>query len=176
MSQRNSRPLLLAALIINGFFAPACFATLIKNLTVQNSSQNGGTGDTYQICPGGSSCGTTTGFVGGATQYVDRTYEINPALPSTVNGQMFIMTADSDKNADAGSSSYMSFTLGQAAIVYVVYCTAISPIPTWLTSNFLDTGTSITNNNIFTFELYSQTYTAGSTVVLGSNTVTGNNS
>ena len=155
--------------------AQTSLAQFVTNLTVNNSTAVGGTGLAYQVCPGGSCCGPTSGMVGIALQYVDRTFTVNSAVPSNVSGATFIMTANSDKNTNPGSSSYMSFTLTQAATVYIAYCTAITAKPTWLTTNFADTGTSITNTSAFTFELYKANFAAGSTVTLGSNVVTGGN-
>ncbi|MFL6606314.1 MAG: hypothetical protein ACJ8R9_33990 [Steroidobacteraceae bacterium] len=156
-------------------YAQTSSAQVITNLTVNNSTAVGGTGMAYQICPGGGSCGSTSGMVTNALQYVDRTFTITSAVPSNISGATFIMTANTDKNTSPGSSSYMSFTVTQAATVYIAHCTAVTSKPTWLTANFTDTGTSITNSNGFTFELYSANFAGGSTVTLGSNVVTGGN-
>lgn len=166
---------LLCLLALAGY-SQISSAQLITGLTVSNSTAVGGTGKAYEVCPGGPDCGTTTtGMVTNAPQYLDRSFTITSAVPSAVNGATFIMTANDDKNANPGTSSYMTFTVTQAATVYVAHCTCLTTKPAWLTSNFTDTGTSIANSSSFTFELYSASYASGSAVTLGSNVVTGGN-
>ncbi len=143
----------------------------ITNLTVNNTGAF-----TYEICGPGATCGTS-GFVAGASQYVDsHSVQIAAPVPGTVNGQSFIQTAQGDSSTDAGGTNFISFTLGQSATVYVAHDVQVAPLPGWLKSNFMDTGVSVTNNNgtpASTFEIYSNIYPSGARVQLGGNTTAG---
>jgi hypothetical protein len=147
--------------------------------TIGNLIVGNGGSFTYAVCGPGASCGATTGFAAGALQYVDRqspAYQIVAPVPTALNGQTFIQTAEGDSSADAGGANFLSFTLEQSATVYVAHDVQVVPLPAWLTSNFLDTGVSVANNNGSpgsTFEIYSNIYPSGAQVQLGANTATG---
>ena len=137
---------------------------LVTGLTVNNSTSAGGTGLAYQIQP--------NGLTAGAVQYVDRSYTILAPVPAALSGQTFIQTANGDKAVSPGSTDFMSFTLGQAASVYVAIDQRVTIKPTWLTASFTDTGTTLQGGGPspgVPFELFVKSYTAGSVVTLGSN-------
>ncbi|HET9388491.1 MAG TPA: PQQ-dependent sugar dehydrogenase [Steroidobacteraceae bacterium] len=144
-------------------------AAQIGNLIVNNGGQT-----TYAVCGGGGSCASS--FVAGAPQYVDSSViTLAAPIPPIANGQTYIQTAQADASAAAGSATFVSFTVAQSAVVYVAHDVQIAP-PGWLTSNFLDTGLSFTNNDGSpgaTFEIYSNVYSAGAQVQLGGNTPAG---
>jgi hypothetical protein len=145
-------------------------AALISGLTVNNSTSAGGSGATYAI--------QEKGFTAGAVQYVDRSYTIIAPVPTPVAGQTFIQTANGDKAVSPGSANFMSFTLGQAASVYVAIDQRVTTKPTWLTSSFTDTGATIQGGGAspgVPFELFMKSYSAGSVVTLGSNIPAGGN-
>lgn len=149
---------------------PAGAAALISGLTVNNSTAAGGTGLAYAI--------QSNGFTAGAVQYVDRTYTLSAPVSNLVSGQTYIQTANGDKAASPGSSNFMSFTVGQAASVYVAIDQRVTTQPTWLTSTFTDTGTTIQAGGAspgLPFELFVKAYAAGSVVTLGSNIPAGGN-
>lgn len=142
---------------------------LVSGLTVNNSTAAGGTGLAYQI--------QANGLTAGAVQYVDRTYAIIAPVPAAVAAQTFIQTANGDKAVSPGSTNFMSFTLGQAASVYVAIDQRVTSKPTWL-ANFTDTGTTLQGGGPspgVPFELFVKSYGAGSVVTLGSNIPAGAN-
>ena len=144
-------------------------ASQITQLSVNNA------GTTYVVCGGGSAC--SQGFLAGATPYVDNAaILINAPVPGPLLGQTFIQTAQADAAAAPDSPNFLSFTLGQSAAVYVAHDVQSAPPPAWLTSGFLDTGLSITNNHGTagsTLEIYSNIYPSGAQVALGSNSTSG---
>ncbi len=151
----------------SGGGAADTYRIALSNLLVNNSTSRGGTGDGYVI--------DSLAFASGATQYVDRGYTIGPPVPSAVSGQTYIEAANGDKGADAGSASFMSFSANRNVIIYVAHDTQIASKPTWLTANFLDTGTQVYGSSGGTepFELYENIYPANTAITLGSNIPSG---
>ena len=100
----------------------------------------------------------------GATHYIDRTYTVT-SVPDALAGASFIKTANDDK-ANSGNA-LLTFTLTQAATVYVAYDPRATALPAWLSSwkkeaftlGTTDPGTSL-------FDVYSKAFVAG-TVTLG---------
>ena len=66
----------------------------------------------------------------GTLAYIDRTYTIT-SLASTLSGGTLIQGANDDKTVTA--SSYLQFSLSQAATVYICYSGQATQLPAWLT-------------------------------------------
>lgn len=100
----------------------------------------------------------------GATHYTDRTYTVT-SVPDALAGATFIKTANDDK-ANAGNA-LLTFTLTQAATVYVAYDPRASSLPAWLSSWKKETFTlGTTDSGTSFFAVYSKSFTAGE-VTLG---------
>lgn len=145
-----------AIMLLSSFAA----ASLVNNLTVNNST---GTNLAYSV--------QSSAFAVGAVQYVDRSYTFASPEPSVLLNQTYIETANGDKAVLPGSSTFMSFTLGQSATVYVAHDNRVLVRPTWLTANFMDTGLTVMGgaSTAVPFEVFINSYPAGATVTLGSN-------
>jgi hypothetical protein len=145
-----------AVVLLSSFAA----ASLVNNLTVNNST---GTGLTYSV--------QSSAFAVGALQYVDRTYKFASPEPSVLLNQTYIETANGDKAVLPGNSTFMTFTLGQSATVYVAHDDRVLVRPTWLTANFMDTGLTVMGgaSTAVPFEVFVNSYPAGAVVTLGSN-------
>src|SRR5690242_16214129 len=79
---------------LNGTSTPLA----VTNLTAAS-------GHSYRVAP--------TGLAAGAAAYTDRTYAFTSPIPSELQGLPYIQTANSDKDADPGSSNFLSFTVNQ---------------------------------------------------------------
>ena len=108
----------------------------------------------------------------GDRYYVDETYHIN-SIPASLDGGIWIMTANADKNSTA--ASYVSFTTDRSVSVYVGFDSGASSLPSWL-AGFADTGQTIgvTDPLAPVLNLYRQDFSAGS-VNLGGNMMGGDN-
>jgi len=84
----------------------------------------------------------------GAKVYTDRTYKTMSPLPSIVQGATYIQTANNDKVAKPGSTSFLSFNVDRAVTVYVAHDNRIAA-PKWLTSTFTKTTSTITNTDFY---------------------------
>jgi hypothetical protein len=155
---------ILVTLVV-GCLSSSATASLVNNLMVFNST---GSGTTYTV--------QTNGFSVGALMYSDRSYTL-ATVPSIVNGQTFIKTTNADKGVLPGNPTFMTFTLGQSAKVYVAHDSHIPLRPTWLTANFMDTGVAVTSQqtSLASFELFVNSYPSGAMVTLGSNIPVGGN-
>jgi len=100
----------------------------------------------------------------GAMVYSDRTYQVT-SVPAFLNNVPFIQTPNADKGSK--STSVLSFTLTQNAVVYVGYDPRATVLPAWL-SGWQKTTNQIGFNdpNISFLWLYTKTYQAGQ-VTLG---------
>ncbi|HEX6809388.1 MAG TPA: Ig-like domain-containing protein [Gemmatimonadaceae bacterium] len=106
----------------------------------------------------------------GAKVYTDRTYKVMSPLPSIVQGATYIQTANNDKVAKPGSTSFLSFNVDRAVTVYVAHDNRIAA-PKWLTSTFTKTTSVITNSDFYGQQhltLFKRTFAQGK-VTLGSN-------
>jgi hypothetical protein len=107
-----------------------------------------------------------SGFGAGDTLYGDRTYTV-ASVPSALQGDAWIRDANASKSFTG--SPLVSFTISQAATVYVAVDTRVGE-RSWMTSGgWTDTGTTVTDDEsgaTRTFEVYSKSYPAG-TVSLG---------
>lgn len=116
---------------------------------------------------------TTTGhsytlgtLTAGATIYSDRTYQAT-SVPASLNNASFIKTPNDDKANKATSTP--SFTLTQAATVYIAYDPRATVLPAWLNGwQKLGSQIGINDPNISGLDLYSKTFAAGK-VTLGGN-------
>ena len=103
----------------------------------------------------------------GKVQYVDRTYTFS-SVPAALAGLAFLRTANDDKSSVG--SGWITFTLSEAATVYVAHDDRISPRPPWL-SGWTDTGLNLVSGG-GTFSVFSKAFAAG-TVSLGGNVGSG---
>ena len=106
----------------------------------------------------------------GVTVYTDRTYKTMSPLPSVVLGSTYIRTANNDKVADPGSTSFLTFTVDRPVVVYVAHDNRLT-VPKWLSSTFAKVGANIVNTDFYGKQylaLYKRSFPAG-TVTLGSN-------
>jgi lysophospholipase L1-like esterase len=102
----------------------------------------------------------------GNTFYVDENY-ILENVPAAVARGVWIMTAFGD--AEEESASYISFDLNRSATVYVAYDGRSGTVlPSWLGDSYTNTGLNITTT-AGSFDLFSRSYTAGTTVALDGN-------
>ncbi|MDX1907802.1 MAG: PKD domain-containing protein [Bacteroidia bacterium] len=84
-------------------------------------------------------------------------------IPANLLGGQFIRTAYSDRTNT--SASFLSFTLSDPDTVYVIYDSRVTTPPTWLTSQFTNTGV-ILSSTVHNYRVYKRAYPAG-TVTLG---------
>ena len=80
---------------------------------------------------------------GGIYQYGDPAQTINFPSPGKYLGSTFIQTSNAD---NANTSFSMSVTLSTPSTVYILFDNAIPNPPSWLTSEFTNTGQTITNS------------------------------
>lgn len=133
------------------------FAVTSSSIAITNVSAK--SGKTYKV---------GYGLAVGTLQYIDRTYKFASSIPSSLAGLAYIQTANDDKNASLGSSSFLTFNVSVNAIVYVGHDDRL-PRPSWLTSGFQDTGLDlISSDGLTKFSVFKRSVTAG-TVTLGSN-------
>ena len=119
--------------------------------------------------------GTVQSFAlttGAIHQYSDAAYTFTSS--TTMNqfiGSTFIQTANADRLSTA--NQLVSVTTNAPCVAYVLYDAAItgSNKAAWL-SDFTDTGTSVTNSNGHTFEIYKKVLSIG-TLWLGGNLAAG---
>ena len=119
-------------------------------------------GKSYKVLAGGTQAG--------AVAYTDRTYKLS-TIPSAINGATFIRTANDDKFASLGSSSFLSFDVNQGVDIYVAFADDPDLLkPSWLTNSFQSTSTKLTTDREgLTYTLYKKSFAKGK-VTLGSNT------
>jgi hypothetical protein len=119
------------------------------------------TGKSYEVAPGGMATG--------AKVYIDRSY-VTLWVPSIVEGATYIRTANNDKNASPGSTSFLSFDVDRDVVVYVAHDRRLQ-VPAWLKSGFQDVGTDIVNSDYYGkqyLRLFKRSFPKGR-VTLGSN-------
>jgi hypothetical protein len=98
----------------------------------------------------------------GISQYGDVTKNFT-TIPSKYLGATFLRTANADVTSTA--SNLITFTVNQPVILSVAFDDAIAVKPTWLTSQFTDTGDNIVTAQ-GTFSVYNVLVSAG-TITLG---------
>ncbi|MFQ5559496.1 MAG: DUF5060 domain-containing protein [Nitrospinota bacterium] len=103
----------------------------------------------------------------GDEYYTDRTYTIT-SLPAEYSGLTWIKTANNDKSQT--SETFLSFTLSEAAFVYVLFDSRATSLPNWL-SSFVNTGTSVQTSSLV-HDVYKKQFSPGA-VVLGGNSAAG---
>jgi len=103
----------------------------------------------------------------GQLLYVDRTVGY-ASVPATYQGMTFIQTANDDKQSSG--SSFVSFDINYDCTIYVAHDDRLSTKPSWLTTNFTDTGDDLVDDSgeSVHLSLYEKVFSAG-TVTLGGN-------
>jgi hypothetical protein len=106
----------------------------------------------------------------GDKYYIDEDYTLE-TIPPAVSDGIWIMTANGD--AANTQASFITFRVDRIVNVFVAYdANSLVSIPTWLSSNFIDTGLKIETSN-GELKLFSQTFTSGSNISLGGNHANG---
>lgn len=101
----------------------------------------------------------------GKDVYIDRDYTFT-GVPAAFVGHEYILTANNDKSVT--SPNYLTFTLDEAATVYVAYDERwVGNLPTWL-SSWSQEAQILTTTDAVDRVLYSKAFPAGQ-VVLGGN-------
>jgi hypothetical protein len=131
----------------------AATALTVSNLVVQ-------TGNAYSV--------SAAGIDVGARLYIDHAYTARAPLPDALKGLTYIRTANADRDVRPANDTLFSFTVSQAAIVYVAHDDRLSR-PVWLRTGFTDTGLDIgsTDGNK-RFSVFQRAVPAG-VVALGGN-------
>ena len=102
----------------------------------------------------------------GSPMYVDRSFTLS-SVPQTLRGLPYIQTANDDKNAEIGSSEFLSFDVDRAVTIYVAHDDRLER-PAWLINGFSDSGLDLVSNQGGSFSLFARRYPAGR-IMLGSN-------
>ncbi|WP_422784920.1 dockerin type I domain-containing protein [Ruminiclostridium josui] len=100
----------------------------------------------------------------GDSIYGDRTFKF-VQIPQSLIGSEWIRTACDSK---LYASDEASFTAKSDITVYVALDTRVTNIPAWL-GNWTKTGESLNSDNALTYNIYKKDFTAGSSVILGTN-------
>ncbi|MCZ7649484.1 MAG: Ig-like domain-containing protein [Planctomycetota bacterium] len=108
----------------------------------------------------------------GGLIYIDRSYTI-ASLSAALGGAALIRTANNDKNVAV--NPHLTFTISQAATVYVGYDKRATALPAWLDGSWTLTGESLasTDGAAGPMRVYAKSFPAGS-VTLGGNKHGGN--
>ena len=115
----------------------------------------------------------------GQNMYIDRTFRFGSPIPTSINGQFTLRTANDDKFSSA-NATHVSFTVNQASTVYVLYTTFNTTLwSTWLTDA---NGWSLEGYTVPTTlpgweaarKVRKKTFAAGATVTLNGNGSTNN--
>lgn len=103
-------------------------------------------------------------------QYGDRTYGFK-TIPSVLLGSEWIRTANDSRSYTAGAM--VTFQVTANSDVFVAHTDEVAA-PSWLTSEWTDTGAEIVNNynTPTSFSIYKKAFSAGSTVTLHQNGAT----
>ncbi|MBA4157885.1 MAG: hypothetical protein H0X65_10470 [Gemmatimonadetes bacterium] len=111
------------------------------------------------------------GTLGGAVRMTDRSYTLSSSIPNEVQGLTLIRTANDDKNASPGSTSFLSFDVDRDVTIYVAHDNRV-PRPSWL-SGFANTGLNLvdTDGQSRGFRLFKKNFSKGR-ITLGSNVST----
>jgi hypothetical protein len=106
----------------------------------------------------------------GTVYYTDRTYTIT-SVPDSLANLAMIKTTNADKWST--SASYLTFSLSQAATVYIALDPRAKGLPAWLKSwQKLSAVVGLNDSKVGHYSLYSKAYAAG-TVVLGAANASG---
>lgn len=111
----------------------------------------------------------TVGLAPGAVRYIDRSYVFRDPVPAALRGLVYIRTANADKNAALGQSSFLTFDVNVDVNVFVAHDDRI-PRPAWLDAGFTDTGLDLHDSDgvSVAFSVFSARFPAGR-ITLGSN-------
>jgi hypothetical protein len=145
-----------------GNTASASISVVVDNhgdggLTISNVEAD--SGEPYSI---------SDGLDNGDRFYIDRSYTYR-LVPPSLEGLSYIRTANDDKNAEPGSSSFLTFDISADAIVYVAHDDRLAR-PEWLLSGFADTGLDVDASDApsQSYSIFMSPFPAG-TVTLGAN-------
>ncbi len=127
------------------------------------SNVKAASGKSYKVFNAGTKLGSIT--------YSDRDYKLSSSIPAAINGATYIQTANNDKFASLGSSSFLTFDVNTDVDVYVAYDNDKDLIrPSWLTGSFTNTGTKVYSSyHDLNYSLYRKSFAKGR-VTLGANT------
>lgn len=76
-----------------------------------------------------------TSIGGGTAMYIDRAYTYQAPIPTVLDGEVALRTANDDKFSDSSVPDFITFTVTQDATVYVLYTTVNTTLEsTWLAS------------------------------------------
>jgi hypothetical protein len=105
----------------------------------------------------------------GDTYYLDRTFTLTSIPTGLSTGtEEWIKTRNNDKNAT--SAVFLTFTISQAATVYVAYDSRATRLPSWLSNGFELTSMTIgVSEEMGHLNVYRKEFSAGTTVSLGGN-------
>ncbi len=158
----ESNPRLLKVIQPGPTLTPTVTPTPISGaVNITGIDTTKGSGKAYQVVSA-----STGGIQVGALKYIDRPTMAFTQVPGQVLGQSYIKTANDDKAFNPDSTNILSFTIDQPSTVYVAHDDRVTPRPSWLTTNFTDTGLKVSDG--LPFSLYAKDYPAGA-ITLGSN-------
>ena len=126
-------------------------------------------------CDGGAGYAPSY-FRTGNPYYCDRSY-VMTAVPDFLNGNVVIMTSNSDKRSDPTDTEWICFDIDQSQTVYVLYDSRATDgsEPGWLVAGFADQHVEVaehTDTNMGFFEVWYAEMPAG-TVCTGGNDAPG---
>lgn len=137
---------------------PALDGELVRSVVVKDSSSNGRENAAHWS--------VQQDFQPGDTVAGDRAYTFE-SIPGEVRGLEWIRSAVESRSAP--DEDLVSFYTAADTDVYVAHDTRISEKPQWLRTGYEETGLFIDDDQPVRWELYRQTYSAGSQVVMGPN-------
>jgi len=108
----------------------------------------------------------------GQPAYVDATLTVT-SIPAALANGVWIKTANAERNNT--NTNYIDFTVDRPVTVYVAYDAGAASPPTWLTSNYVNTGLTVqtTDSNSPTLNVYSKLINVAGSVSLGGNLASG---
>ncbi|HEX6533097.1 MAG TPA: hypothetical protein VF041_00785, partial [Gemmatimonadaceae bacterium] len=171
--RRFSRPLFASTVVALAAIGTACSDNpTSREITAPNKALAGSLPDApvisnLKVASGASYKVRPSALVSGATLYIDRTYTFK-SVPSSVQGATYIQTANNDKAASPGSTTFLSFDVDRQVKVYVAHDDGVTR-PSWLQNGWTKTSSYlVSSDNSKHFTLFSRTFDAGH-VTLGSN-------
>ena len=136
-------------------YSTTASATTLAGSSLTITHLTVGSGRTYQV--------VDQGLFLGALTYIDRSFTM-ASIPSLLQGATYLQTANDDK-ASTGTS-FLTFSVNQAATIYVAHDDRIVSTPAWLAA-FPDTGSDLVTTDA-TLSLFAKDVSAGP-VTLGGN-------
>ncbi len=105
-----------------------------------------------------------------STSYIDRGSYVYTSIPSALQGQSYIITANGDKCPESPAAFSLRFDVTQPSTVFIAHDDRYTTKPSWMAS-FAKTAASITltvPGGNFRYSLYRKDFLPG-TIMLGSN-------